>query len=434
MGVLQKPIGDRMGFTDKIAGLLKKKESEHIEIVSLENLDAHILSRIKENDERISEQSEIFLDKILKDIDDLAQFLESLREKEREEMFKKLDTIVKSSQKQFADSLKHVLERVHLERKDYEGLTEFHQQVTDALQQMQKLSRMHGRYLYLAFEKEMRTFNKTVKEMATYHHLLGRFLHSQGKEVVDLQNLREGLAKRRDVETAIQSLEREKAQTRTEITSLEAKIQQLETHMKERETSEEYEKVLAYEDHQNTVREELAAVEKKVYNILHPLDRDFRKFKRQVELGNVSFSLDILEEYEPLTDQFFNEEEGYPTLKKIASTMRDALEKQVIKEKGHKKEKVLDILGGILKGELADFQKEYHMLKKELAKQPVRKDILQDIEGSRRSIGENKSRIEDLKSRMEDISSKIESAGKEMRNIEAEIREECRGVGLELEE
>lgn len=434
MGVLQKPIGDRMGFTDKIAGLLKKTESEQAESVSLENMDAHIASRMRKREDKIAEESEIFLDKILKDIDGLAQFLENLREKEREEMFKKLDTIVKSSQKQFADSLKRVLERVRLERKDYEGLTEFHQQVADALQQMQKLSGIHGRYLYLAFDKEMKTFNKTVKELGAYHHLLGRLLNSQGKEVVNLQKIRERLAKRKELQTLVQTLEREKKQTETEIKNVKAKIEQLETHMKERESSEEYEKLLAYESHQNAVKEELASVEKEVYNILHPLDRDFRKLKRQVELGNVSFSLDTLERYEPLTEQFFNEEEGYPTLRKIASTMKDALEKQTIKEKGHKKEKVLDILHVILKGELVGYQKKNKELKKELEKQPVGKDIVKDIEGSKRSIHENKSRIEDLKSRIEDISSRIENAGKELKRIEADIVDKCRAVGLEIEE
>lgn len=434
MGVLQKPIGDRMGFTDKIAGLLKKTESEQAESVSLENMDAHIASRMRKREDKIAEESEIFLDKILKDIDDLAQFLESLREKEREEMFKKLDTIVKSSQKQFADSLKRVLERVRLERKDYEGLTEFHQQVSDALQQMQKLSGIHGRYLYLAFDKEMKTFNKTVKELGAYHHLLGRLLNSQGKEVVNLQRIRERLAKRKELQTLVQTLEREKKQTETEIKNVEAKIEQLETHMKERESSEEYEKLLAHESHQNAVKEELASVEKEVYNILHPLDRDFRKLKRQVELGNVSFSLDTLEGYEPLTEQFFNEEEGYPTLREIASTMKDALEKQTIKEKGHKKEKVLDILDVILEGELVGYQKKNRELKKELEKQPVGKDIVKDIEGLKRSMHENKSRIEDLKSRIEDISSRIENAGKELKRIEADIVDKCHAVGLEIEE
>jgi hypothetical protein len=434
MGVLQKPIGDRMGFTDKIAGLLKKTESEQAESVSLENMDAHIASRMRKKEDKIAEESEIFLDKILKDIDDLAQFLESLREKEREEMFKKLDTIVKNSQKQFADSLKRVLERVRLERKDYEGLTEFHQQVSDALQQMQKLSGIHGRYLYLAFDKEMKTYNKTVKELAAYHHLLGRLLNSQGKEVVNLQKIRERLAKRKELHTLVHNLEREKKQIETEIKNVKTRIEKLETYMKERESSEEYEKLLAHESHQNAVKEELTSVEKEVYNILHPLDRDFRKFKRQVELGNVSFSVDTLEEYEPLTEQFFNEEEGYPTLKKIASTMKDALEKQTIKEKGHKKEKVLDILDVILKGELVDYQKKYNELKKELEKQPVGKDIVKDIEGSKRSIHENKSRIKDLNSRIEDISSRIENTGKELKRIEADIVEQCRAVGLEIEE
>ncbi|MBU7015622.1 MAG: hypothetical protein HXS52_13615 [Theionarchaea archaeon] len=423
-----------MGFTDRIAGLLKKKESGQEEAVSLENLDAYIASRIQENQERITGESEIFLDKILKDIDDLAEILENLREKEREEMFKKLDSIVKSSQKQFADSLKHVLERVRLERKDYQGLTEFHQQVSDALQQMQKLSRMHGRYLHLAFEREMKTFNRTVKELATYHHLLGRFLNSQAKDVVSLQHIREQLVKRRETEALIKTLEREKEQTGAEVRTVEAEILQLETHMKERESSEEYGKLLAYESHQNAVTEELASVEKEVYNILHPLDRDFRKFKRQVELGNVSFSLDILEEYEPLTEQFFTEEEGYPTLKKIASTMKEALEKQVIKEKGHKKEKVLDILDTILKDELVRHQKRYSELKKELEKQPIKKDIVKDIEVSRRSIEEKRSKIEDLKSRIEDLTSKAKNARKELGEIESEIGEQCRAVGLTLEE
>jgi hypothetical protein len=434
MGVLQKPIGDRMGFTDKIAGLLKKTELEQAESASLENMDAHIASRMRKREDKIADESEIFLDKILKDIDDLAQFLESLREKEREEMFKKLDAIVKNSQKQFADSLKRVLERVRLERKDYEGLTEFHQQVSDALQQMQKLSRIHGRYLYLAFDKEMKTYDKTVKELRAYHHLLGRLLNSQGKEVVNLQRIRERLAKRKELQTLVHNLEREKKETETEIKNVKTKIERLETHMKERESSEEYEKLLKYESHQNAVKEELASVEKEVYNILHPLDRDFRKFKRQVELGNVSFSLDTLERYEPLTEQFFTEEEGYPTLKKIASTMKDALEKQIIKEKGHKKEKVLDIVGVILKGDLVGYQKKYGELKKELEKQPVGTDIVKDIEGSKRSISENKSRIEDLKSRIEDISSRIESAGRELEELEADIVDKCRAVGLEIKE
>lgn len=421
-----------MGFTRKITGMFTKKESAQTGPVLLDSVDSYILERISEEEERIVEESGIFVEHILEGIQELSQFLETLREKEREDMFKRLDRIVKNAQKRFADSLKNVVTRIQRKPQTYAELVVFHQEVADALQQMQKLNKMHGSSLYLAFDKEMKSFTKTMKKMTAYHHLLGKHLQSEGEELQELGEIHEKVLQRGKIEQEAASIVKEEANIENSVETLEKEIKQLEARAKALESSDKYQKLVNIEKQREKLKETLTSVEKEVYNILHPLDRDFRKFKRQVELGNISFDLNLLDEYEPLTEHFLKEEEGYPNLRRIAETMKEALKTQKIKEKGRKKEKVLDILGLILDDGLRTYQQQYCTAKEQLEAKSPDKDIETKIETVKRDVEEKKHKIAQLKTRKEGLSARKVDITERIKDIEEEIQERCGECGIDV--
>lgn len=420
-----------MGFTNKLTGMLKKKGVKRRETVPFDSLDSYVYQIILEEEEKIAEESASYVEKILNCFEELSKFLERLKEMEREEMFKKLDNIVKNTQKRFANSLKNVVARIHVESTDYEGLKKFHNEVTDALQQIQKLNRIHGRYLHLAFGREMKTFAKIAKEIAIYNKLLGELLQSEESTFADLESIHEKFS-------VIKEMKKETGTDREEeieksIKTIEKNLIQLEKEASLLESSSEYQKVMNMEKQQKELSENLKSVEGEIYNILHPLDRDFRKFKRHVELGNFPFDLKLLEKYEHLTEQFLKEDEGYPHLKKIAEKMREALVKQVIKEKGRKKEKVMDILELILNDGLLTLQQQYHSLKTQMDAEPPDSDVLKKIKAAKREIEEKKDRIKGLKTKKENIISRKEDIRDNIHKIEEEIIEKCSEVGIQIE-
>jgi peptidoglycan hydrolase CwlO-like protein len=421
-----------MGFTNKLTGMLKKKGGRK-EVISFENLDSYVRGEIAEEEERIVSTCTAPVENILSGVEELSEFLERLKEMEGEEMFKRLDRIVRNSQKRFANSLKNVVARIQLESEDYDGLTQFHETVDDTLQQIQKLNRMHGRSLYLAFDKEMKVFSKTAREIAVHNTVLGKLLKSEGSVITAYKSIGDTFSEIESMKNEAADIGKERKEIQNEVKTLEAEVGTLENELTQLKSSKEYEHVINREKvHENLV-ETLKSVEGEIYNVLHPLDRDFRKFKRQVELGKFPFDVKLLEQYEHLTEQFLKEEDGYPQLKRIAEKMLEALEKNVIKEKGHKKEKVIDILRLILDDGLVKQQREYHKVERTLETEVVDNSVVTQIETVKRGVEEKNDRIADLKEKEKDLISKKEDIESSIKKIEEEIREKCSEIGIQVE-
>ncbi len=419
-----------MGLTTKITGMLKKKEPEQAESVPFSEIGSYIAEKISEEEEKITEKSSIFVEGISKSLKGLSEFLEMVREKEREEMFKRLDMIVRNSQKRFSDSLKNVITRVHTDVKDYKDLVQFFNETADALGQIQKLNAIHGRYLYLAFDKEMKTFTKTTREMAAYHRLLGNLLESDGKKIRKLREVSEKGIQLKEMLKEEDELEKEEMQISKEIERVEKDSERLEKQLELLKSSEEYKTLVDAEKRHEELKETLKSVEKEVHNILGPLERDFRKFKRQVELGNVAFDIKIVERYEIFTEHFFEEEEGYPYLKQIAGKMKEALEKEIIDEKGRKKEKVLDILDTIINNGLLEYQKKFFSLRGQLER-GIDRTITGKIENVRKETEEKKGKLQELKTRKGNSATRRAEIFDSIKKAEAEIKEKCKEMGLQ---
>ncbi len=422
-----------MGFTEKLAGMLKKKGARTREPIPLKSLNSFINQEISEEERRIAEECSGFVEAINDGMKELSDFLEKLREMEREEMFKKLDMIVRNSQKRFADSLGNVIKRVHLDTRDYEGLTKFHNHVTDALEQMAKLTRMHGRYLYMAFDKEMKTFSKTVKTITIYNNFLGKTLHSEGNIIAQLISIQKMFSEMEKMKVEMATADKERLKIEENIGELEEDILKFRKNLDTLQSSEEYESLVRTKRQHELLVSDLKSIEGEIYNVLHPLDRDFRKFKKQVELGNFPFDVRLLEKYEQLTEQFLREEEGYPHLKKIAEKMREALQNQVIKEKGHEKDKVIDILEFILKDGLLELQRRYHAVEAQLDSEPEKSDIFQKMEAVKKEVEEKTHRIVDLKAKEKDFNSRKKDAEESIQRMEEKIREKCEDIGILVE-
>ena len=422
-----------MGFTDKLAGMLKKKSVIPKEVVLFEDLDSFINEKISEEEERITQEGIPVTGDILDGFEELSRFLERLKEMEREEMFKKLDMIVRTAQKRFSTSLKNVVTRIRLESKSYDGLKHFHEEVTDALQQIQKLNRMHGRSLYLAFDKEMKNFSKTAKIIAIHNNVLGDLLQSEGDIIAEFRLIHEQFTDIERMREELSDIEKEKGKTEKSVETLETEIETWEKKLRDLESSDEYQHVVTQEKRHDELETRLKSTEGEIYNILHPLDRDFRKFRRQVELGKFPFDVKLLEKYEHMTEQFLQEKEGYPLLKKIAEKMQEALQKQIIKEKGHKKEKVLDILNLILTGGLLELQKQYHAVRTQLETASFDTDVLKKIETVEKEIEEKRDKIADLKEKEEEINSKTKYLKENILEIEDKIRDKSSEIGMQVE-
>ena len=422
-----------MGFTDKLAGMLKKKEMKRRESVSFEALDSYIKRETSQEEKRILEESAPYMEGILSGAQNLSRFLEELKEMERQEMFKRLDRIVKNSQKRFADSLKNVVTRIHLGSKTFEGLETFYTDVTDALQQIQKLTAMHGKYLYLAFDREMKEFSKNAKDIAANHHMLGNLLEAERENLNTLHEIKSHIQEWNVLLEESHHIEENGKKNRQAIHTLESEISHLESTTQKLQSSKEYKDLSEAEKQKQELSQRLKSVEGEIYNILHPLDRDLRKFKRQVELGHFSFDVRLLEKYEHLTEQFLLENEGYPNLKKIAQSMKEALEKQIIKEKGHKRQKVMDIMDTILNDGLLDLQREYHATRKHLDAQVYDKKIVETMAALKREMEEKRTEIKELKVKISGSDERRDEITEILGDLKHTIQEKCADVGIDVE-
>lgn len=419
-----------MGIT-RLTGMFKKETKG--EAIPFAELKAVIKEKIHSEEETIYKESEGLVKGIVKAVERLSEFLEELKEMEREEMYKKLDLIVKNAQRQFSDSLKNVIGRMHTDVRDYSGLKTFYGEMGDALGQMQKLNRVHGQSLYLAFGREMKAFSRNVNEIAVKFQVLGKVLQSEEKHLTQLRGIQERILALEEVEKEISAAEREDVRIQGEIEKLEKGIETLVREISSLEASEEYEKLKRMRERQGELSTMLKSVEGEIYNVLHPLDRDFRKFRRLVELGKVSFDLRVLERYEDLTEEFLREEAGYPQLKKIAEKMREAMEKGLVEEEGRKKGKVLEILKVVLEDGLREMQEKYHALRGELAATVVESDVTHKMEKARKDIEEKRKEIQELKTKREGFLTKKKNAEERVERIGEEIKERCSGIGLVVE-
>jgi len=422
-----------MGFTDKLAGMLKKKEMKKRESISFETLEPFIKRETSREEKRILDESAPYVEGILSGAQNLSRFLEGLKEMERQEMFKRLDRIVKNSQKRFADSLTNVVTRIRLGPKTYEGLETFYSEVIDALQQIQKLTAMHGKYLYLAFDREMKEFSRTAKEIAAHHRMLGNLLEAERESLNILQEIKSHIQEWNSLIEELHHIEETNKKSHQAIHALESDISHLESTIQKLQSSEEYQDLFEAEKQKEDLAQRLKSIEGEIYNVLHPLDRDFRKFKRQVELGHFSFDVKLLEKYEHLTEQFLTENEGYPNLKKIAQSMKEALEKQVIKEKGHKRQKVMDIMNTILNDGLLTLQREYHSTRVQLDAQVYDKQILETLTAVKKEMEEKKSAIEELKMKIKTNTEKGDEITEMVGELKGTIEEKCRDIGIDIE-
>ncbi|MFQ5891946.1 MAG: hypothetical protein ACE5HW_04035, partial [Candidatus Methanofastidiosia archaeon] len=152
-----------MPFLDKFREMLSQRE---IHEVSYSDLDSWIEKKLSIETKSMRKKGLKLAREIEMSFQELAEGVLNIKRMKGKELIKKLSNIVKTSQKKFSESIINIVKRIKLKGEDYDSLLEFHQEVLDALVQIQKMDRMHGRYLYLAFEKEMKGVRKTLQQLA----------------------------------------------------------------------------------------------------------------------------------------------------------------------------------------------------------------------------------------------------------------------------
>lgn len=268
-------------------------------------------------------------------------------------IFKKIYKIALSSQDKFINSLLLATEKIDTDHSDINSLKEVHENLLETIGTIQRYIGMHGRYLTIVYEKEMRILSKFLKEFTENVEKLGDVLkESDFARIENLKNiLFENEAKKMEIQknkSKILEIKKEIGDIRTEIETRKKELSKLEDMTKgEKKKIEEYKEL----------EKQFKKIENEIYSKMAPLKREMRKLEKIVP--DKKLKKQIQEYIDSPVKTFLHDSdltvfrESIPNIEKIEKNQRE-------------REKILRLVKYILEGNLEDKKKEYVEYKEKL--------------------------------------------------------------------
>lgn len=315
-------------------------------------------------------------------------------------IFKKIYKIALSSQDKFINSLLLATEKIDTDYSDINSLKEVHENLLETIGTIQRYIGMHGRYLTIVYEKEMRILSKFLKEFTENVEKLGDVLkESDFARIENLKNiLFENEVKKMEIQknkSKILEIKKEIGDIRTEIETRKKELSKLEDMTKgEKKKIEEYKEL----------EKQFKKIENEIYSKMAPLKREMRKLEKIVP--DKKLKKQIQEYIDSPVKTFLHDSdltvfrESIPNIEKIEKNQRE-------------REKILRLVKYILEGNLEDKKKEYAEYKEKLESFVV--------------THRGKDKKETIERKIDTLQSKITKTEEKIKNLETKndlLREE----------
>jgi|GEM_PF-2403546 len=310
-------------------------------------VESWIEKRYTSKSEEIMRDSRRYIDKIEDSKQKIKNFLNEFKfMTPNERIFKKIYKIALSSQDKFINSLLLTTEKINTDYSDIDSLKEVHKSLVETVGSIQKYIGMHGRYLMIVYEREMKLLSRFLKDFTENVEKLGNVL--KNSEFVTIENIMNTLSENKSKKIEIKENKSKILDIKKEIEEKKIKIEDKKKELSKVEdmAKGEKEKMEEYKE----LKKQFKKIENEIYSTIAPLKREMRKLEKIVT--DKKLKKQIQEYIEFPVKTFLNDSdlnvfrESIPNIEKIEKNPR-------------KGEKILRLIEYILDGNLEDKKKEY---------------------------------------------------------------------------
>jgi len=310
-------------------------------------VESWIGKRYTSKSEEMMRDSRRYIDKIEDSKQKIKNFLNEFKfMTPNERIFKKIYKIALSSQDKFISSLLLTTEKINTDYSDIDSLKEVHKNLVETVGSIQKYIGMHGRYLMIVYEREMKLLSRFLKDFTENVEKLGNVL--KNSEFVTIENIMNTISENKSKKIEIKEnkskildIKKEIEEKKIEIEDKKKELSKVEDKAKgEKEKMEEYKEL----------KKQFKKIENEIYSTIAPLKREMRKLEKIVI--DKKLKKQIQEYIEFPVKTFLNDSdlnvfrESIPNIEKIEKNPR-------------KREKILRLAEYVLDGNLEDKKKEY---------------------------------------------------------------------------
>lgn len=263
-----------MGFFDKF---FNKKEEERTEI-GFSELDAWLDEEITKSDSELVEETEPILNEIHDLSEEMKEKVLELRDLPYPETLpKRFKKIVRTSRPEYISSMADVLDEIKVgEDIDPHFILDFQTEFSKLLEKIAKISIGPGRYLPLAFEKNLASIQKETKNLILASRKLEEVLKSHDRISV--------LNKTKSTKRELDVISQDKVALRRQAEGLKEDLARLNADLAK--TEGDRERILKNKqlgqlrDRLAAIKEEKAIIEDTIHSNVTPLKRSLRKYRR----------------------------------------------------------------------------------------------------------------------------------------------------------
>lgn len=355
-------------------------------------VESWIEKRYTSKSEEIMRDSERYMNKIEDSEQKIKNFLNEFKfMTPNERIFKKIYKIALSSQDKFINSLLLTTEKINTNYSDIDSLKEVHKNLVETVGSIQKYIGMHGRYLMIVYEREMKLLSRFLKDFDGNIEKLGNLL--KDSEFVAIENIMNIISENKSKKIEIEENKSKILDIKKEIEEKKIKIEDKKKELSkvkdmakgEKEKMEEYKEL----------KKQFKKIENEIYSTIAPLKREMRKLEKIVT--DKKLKKQIQEYIEFPVKTFLNDSdlnvfrESIPNIEKIEKNPR-------------KREKILRLIEYVLDGNLEDKKKEYMAYKEKVDSFVIT------------SREENKEGI--IKRKIDNLQSEIIKSEEKIKNLE----------------
>jgi len=358
-----------LNFFDKLFGKQKIVTREESIKFRLSELDDWLRDKVDERKKRIYKEAAPILGEISKGIKNIKNLALEIDDLEcPNEIPERVRKVIITSKPAFIRGILDAIKDVE-EGPREEDLEEFNGKLQNALSTLLKVSIGKGRYLPLAFGEELERIKRESK-----------YLFEKKKELEELIGDNELKYIEKDFEILkerfllLSSLDRESMKFADELGKLKSERERLQSEYKGIDQTEGFKDLLEKEHRLREIKEKMRGIENYIYNLLTPLKRPLRRFRRFIQEKGTSEGISIRE----IEDYIQNPMGMFLSVKcrdinLLLEGIKRAIDKGELGIKEREKKKTISKINSVLSSDLEKLKEDFLFLKKE--KERISKEI-----------------------------------------------------------
>jgi chromosome segregation ATPase len=406
-----------MGFLGKILG--GKKEEVRIEQLQFAQLPGWLEKQRESLEGGISGESKGVVEKLPEIINSIKGRLENL---EKAEMHKsveqRIQSIVSSSRDNYVSGLRKALSG--LEGDDPLKLSA---KISESLEKMKKLDHRYGERVSFGFREQLSPVKKELNRLVDLSTQMERSIGGKREKIKILKAAQGDAEGIEGILKQIGDLEEREIEVREEIKEAEKAVEQGGMGISQIRGSEESKKYEELRSRLEALESRRAEIKSTVLNMLGPLKRVMKKYKRAADSGRAASMGNISRYLNEPVETFLN---GDNTLPDVLVGMQKSIQSGALEMDKTESENVLKKIRAISFSYLEKLRSENNVLGsnvRSVGLSMAQYDVNQEIEGLEREIEAKTRGVEKERKSLEKVEREIAEKRGEISRIESELGE-----------